>query len=41
MGGAQAPMELSDGAKTSVGLATLGADGPTGGYFHFREAIPW
>lgn len=41
MGGAQAPMELSDGAKTSVALATLGADGPTGGYFHFREALPW
>jgi NAD(P)-dependent dehydrogenase (short-subunit alcohol dehydrogenase family) len=41
MGGPQAPMELGDGAKTSVALATLGADGPTGGYFHFRESLPW
>jgi NAD(P)-dependent dehydrogenase (short-subunit alcohol dehydrogenase family) len=41
MGGPQAPMELGDGAKTSVALATLGADGPSGGYFHFRETLPW
>ena len=41
MGGAQAPMELSDGGKTSAALATLGADGPTGGYFHLREKLPW
>ncbi|MGA2572130.1 MAG: SDR family NAD(P)-dependent oxidoreductase, partial [Terracidiphilus sp.] len=41
MGGAEAPMALSDGAKTSVRLATLGEDGPTGGYFHMDEVIPW
>jgi NAD(P)-dependent dehydrogenase (short-subunit alcohol dehydrogenase family) len=41
MGGPQAPMELGDGAKTSVALATLGADGPSGGYFHFRDTLPW
>jgi NAD(P)-dependent dehydrogenase (short-subunit alcohol dehydrogenase family) len=41
MGGSQAPMELADGAKTSVALATLGADGPSGGYFHFKETLPW
>jgi NAD(P)-dependent dehydrogenase (short-subunit alcohol dehydrogenase family) len=41
MGGPEAPMDLTDGAKTSVALATLGADGPNGGYFHFREALPW
>jgi NAD(P)-dependent dehydrogenase (short-subunit alcohol dehydrogenase family) len=41
MGGPEAPMELRDGAKTSVRLATLGADGPTGGYFHVRETLPW
>jgi len=41
MGGPQAPMELTDGAKTSVSLATLGPNGPTGGYFHFRETLPW
>jgi NAD(P)-dependent dehydrogenase (short-subunit alcohol dehydrogenase family) len=41
MGGAMAPMELEDGAKTSVQLAMLGADGPTGGYFHLGETLPW
>jgi NAD(P)-dependent dehydrogenase (short-subunit alcohol dehydrogenase family) len=41
MGGESAPMELVDGAKTSVQLATLGDDGPTGGYFHMGESLPW
>ncbi len=41
MGGEGAPMEIVDGAKTSVQLATLGEDGPTGGYFHMGEALPW
>jgi NAD(P)-dependent dehydrogenase (short-subunit alcohol dehydrogenase family) len=41
MGGEQAPMELEDGAKTSVLLATLPADGPTGGYFHMGQPLPW
>ncbi len=41
MGGEQAPMEIEEGAKTSVELATLGNDGPTGGYFHLGERLPW
>jgi NAD(P)-dependent dehydrogenase (short-subunit alcohol dehydrogenase family) len=41
MGGKQAPMELSEGSKTSVALATLPDDGPTGGYFHLGKALPW
>jgi NAD(P)-dependent dehydrogenase (short-subunit alcohol dehydrogenase family) len=41
MGGPEAPMDLTDGAKTSVALATLSEDGPSGGYFHFRETLPW
>lgn len=41
MGGPEAPMPLSEGAKTSVKLATLGEDGPTGGFFHMEEVIPW
>lgn len=41
MGGNGATMELVDGAKTSVELATLGEDGPTGGYFHMGKALPW
>lgn len=41
MGTSAAPMEISDGAKTSVRLATLPDDGPTGGYFHMNDALPW
>jgi hypothetical protein len=41
MGTDAAPMEIPDGAKTSVQLATLPADGPTGGYFHMGESLPW
>ena len=41
MGTDAAPMEIPDGAKTSVQLATLPADGPTGGYFHMGQSLPW
>ena len=41
MGGPQAQMEVEDGGKTSVQLATLSADGPTGGFFHLGEMLPW
>jgi NAD(P)-dependent dehydrogenase (short-subunit alcohol dehydrogenase family) len=41
MGTDAAPMDIVDGAKTEVELATLGADGPTGGFFHLGEAISW
>jgi NAD(P)-dependent dehydrogenase (short-subunit alcohol dehydrogenase family) len=41
MGGPEAPMDLSEGGKTSAALATLGADGPTGGYFHLGQPLPW
>lgn len=41
MGGAEAPMELAEGGKTSAQLATLAADGPSGGFFHLGQALPW
>ena len=41
MGGESAPMELSEGGKTSAALATLPADGPSGGYFHMGQPLPW
>lgn len=41
MGTEAAPMEIPDGAKTSVRLATLPDDGPSGGYFHMNDALPW
>ena len=41
MGGDGAEMEILDGARTSVELATLLEDGPTGGFFHMGEALSW
>ena len=41
LGGSAAPMSVIDGAKTEVELATLGADGPTGGFFHEGKEIAW
>lgn len=41
MGTDAAPMQLEDGVKTQVELALLGEDGPSGGYFHMGEALPW
>ena len=41
MGGEGAMMELEEGAKTSVELATLPDDGPSGGFFHMEKTLPW
>ena len=41
MGGANAPMQIVDGAKTSVALATLAADGPSGSFSHLGQVLPW
>jgi len=41
MGTDAAPMEIPDGAKTSVALALLGADGPSGRFIHLGEELPW
>ena len=41
MGTDQAPMEIPDGAKTSVELALLGADGPNGRFIHMGKELPW
>ena len=41
MGTDAAPMEIPEGGKTGVALALLGADGPTGGYFHLGKPLPW
>jgi NAD(P)-dependent dehydrogenase (short-subunit alcohol dehydrogenase family) len=41
MGGEGAVLEIEEGGKTSVELATLPEDGPTGGYFHMGKPIPW
>jgi NAD(P)-dependent dehydrogenase (short-subunit alcohol dehydrogenase family) len=41
MGTDQAPMEIPEGAKTSVDLALIGADGPNGRFIHLGEELPW
>ena len=41
LGSDAAPMEVVDGARTAVALATLPDDGPSGGFFHLGERLPW
>jgi NAD(P)-dependent dehydrogenase (short-subunit alcohol dehydrogenase family) len=41
MGTDKAPMEIVDGAKTSVDLALLPQDGPNGRFIHMGQELPW
>ncbi|MBD2105273.1 SDR family oxidoreductase [Leptolyngbya sp. FACHB-261] len=41
LGGEGAMMDITEGAKTGVQLATLAADGPSGGFFHLGKPVPW
>jgi NAD(P)-dependent dehydrogenase (short-subunit alcohol dehydrogenase family) len=41
MGGAAAPMELVDGAKSGVAMALIGIDGPNGSFTHMGRTLPW
>ncbi len=41
LGTDMAPMQVEEGAKTAVRLATLDNNGPTGKFFHFNDGIPW
>lgn len=41
MGGPNATRSPENGAHTIVWLATLPADGPSGGFFHDRKPFPW
>ena len=41
MGGPNATRTVEKGAETAVWLATLPADGPSGGFFRDRKPIPW
>ena len=34
-------IEVTDGAKSSVELALIGADGPTGSFTHLGQTLPW
>jgi len=41
LGGAHATDEVEGSGKTSARLATIGSDGPNGGFFHGDAALPW
>ena len=41
MGTDAANLEVKDGVKTQIQLALLGEDGPSGGFFHVGETLPW
>lgn len=41
MGGPSAPRSLPEGVDTTVWLATLADDGPTGGFFKDRKPVAW
>jgi NAD(P)-dependent dehydrogenase (short-subunit alcohol dehydrogenase family) len=41
LGGDGAMMDITEGAKTGVQLATLPDDGASGGFFHLGEPVPW
>ena len=41
LGGPNAPIEVEESYKTSLRLATLDDDGPSGGLFHENDIIPW
>jgi NAD(P)-dependent dehydrogenase (short-subunit alcohol dehydrogenase family) len=41
MGGPAAPMEIVDGAKSSVAMALIGIDGPNGSFTHMGRTLPW
>jgi len=41
MGGPEADLEPAESVDTIVWLATLPADGPSGGLFRDREPLPW
>ena len=41
LGGPNAPIEVEESYKTSLRLATLDDEGPSGGLFHENDIIPW
>jgi NAD(P)-dependent dehydrogenase (short-subunit alcohol dehydrogenase family) len=41
LGGDGAMMDITEGAKTGVQLATLPEGGASGGFFHLGQPVPW
>jgi NAD(P)-dependent dehydrogenase (short-subunit alcohol dehydrogenase family) len=41
MNAGEGEIEIADGARTSVRLALIDEDGPSGGYFYRDQVLPW
>ena len=41
MNAGQGEMDVAEGARTSVAMALIGADGPTGSFSYLGEVLPW
>ena len=41
MNAGEGELEVAEGARTSVRLALAGEDGPSGGFFHLDQVLPW
>lgn len=41
MNGGQGEIDVPTGAKSSVGMALIGADGPTGSFSYLGDTLPW
>lgn len=41
MNGGQGEIDVPTGAKSSVGMALVGADGPTGSFTYLGNTLPW
>jgi len=41
MNGGQGEIDVPTGAKSSVGMALIGADGPTGSFTYLGKTLPW
>ncbi|MFF2907253.1 SDR family oxidoreductase [Paenibacillus sp. NPDC057934] len=41
LGGEKASLDEREGSLTSIKFATLPADGPTGGFYHQDQQLPW
>jgi NAD(P)-dependent dehydrogenase (short-subunit alcohol dehydrogenase family) len=41
IGGPSAYMDVNEGSQTAVRLAALDSQGPTGGFFHLEQTLPW
>lgn len=41
LNGRQGSQSVQEGAEIIVSMATIGADGPTGGFFDRHGTVPW